>query len=199
MTAQQTLPLEPRVLHSPPRTVVPRLDVRLDAVQLRDRPRERGHRPERTTSDTTTPITRQHRVTDRSTATRQLPQPQPNRADRRVSGPLGHHEGKPGPFGMALPLPVHPLPCLLRRRVRGQRADQRNVRILTEFDRQPNIVRAKCSQHQTTMRRRRRRPRRKKNAHRAQRGRSSPTPQHIFHDRLPCFCVCFLRGFGNCW
>lgn len=93
VAAQQALAPVSRGLSCSYRAGVPRLDVQLDAVQLRDGPGESSEGCEGLPGETVPAMARRDTVAGRGTPIRDLRQPQSRLAEGFVGGPVGNAKG----------------------------------------------------------------------------------------------------------
>jgi dihydrofolate reductase len=117
----------------------------------RDGPSERGQRLQRAGRDAAASVRRGDRVARRGAACRQVLKPQSDRSDGVAGGGIGDGERQSESFGEPAALPVDPLHSLLGRGVRGQAADEGNVRVVPQLDSQVCVLVGELAQNDCTV------------------------------------------------
>jgi hypothetical protein len=130
---------------------VPGLDVQLDSIQGGDGPSEPGQRLQRAGRDAAASMQRRNRVARRRTACRQVPKPQSDRTNGLVGLGIGDGERKSLSFGELAALPPDPRQGLLGGGLRGQAADEGDVRVVPKLDSQVGVLVGELTQNDTTV------------------------------------------------
>jgi len=130
---------------------VPGLDVQLDSIQGGDGPSEPGQCLQRAGRDAAAAVQWRNRVARRRTACRQVPKPQSDRTNGRVGLGIGDGERESLSFGELAALPTDPCQGLLGGGLRGQAADEGDVRVVPQLDSQVCVLVGELTQNDTTV------------------------------------------------
>ena len=94
---------------------------------------------------------RRNRVARRRTACLQVPKPQSDRTNGLVGLGIGDGERKSLSFGELAALPTDPCQGLLGGGLRGQAADEGDVRVVPQLDSQVGVLVGELTQNDTTV------------------------------------------------
>ena len=130
MAAKQALAFVAGTFGSADGSPVPRLDIQLQAVQGRNRPRKTGERAEGIGCNTVASLARGNPVSDLSATCVQLPHPKSDVPHGTISFNISYREGKTRSFAVALSLALNPRQGLLMSSMRREASHTWDIRIL---------------------------------------------------------------------
>ena len=139
MAAKQALAFVAGTFGSADGSPVPRLDIQLQAVQGRNRPRKTGERAEGIGCNTVASLARGNPVSDLSATCVQLPHPKSDVPHGTISFNISYREGKTRPFDVALSLALNPRQGFFMSSMRREASHSGDIRILGKVYRHPRV------------------------------------------------------------